>query len=528
MKLEDIAAEVRPRQPWEAIDLGFSMVRAWWRPIFGAWLAVVIPLALIINAVGYERLWLAALIVWWLKPLYDRVVLHVLSRAMFGDAPSVGETLRALPGLVLHTRLLLALTLYRFDPARAFSLPVWQLEGSRGRQRRERSRVLGRNTHGTAVGLMFACINLELALYVGLIFLLLLLIPDSIQSHLGSLAGVEHDANALQAVWNGLYVVAMSAMEPFYVAGGFALYLNRRTLLEGWDIEIAFRRIAERAAAPPGSARGPRGPAGRFVAAWLLAALIGLGAAGPTPSRAAPAEPAQGQSTPQTIAHPNRHQAKTLIQEVLDQRAFRTWRKVKRWHYIGAKPEQSKPTASTGGGLWSWLGQTLALLGQTLLWVAAAALIAMLIVYRKRWLALFGRGPRRSARRERPDVLFGMDVRPESLPEDIPATAARLWREGRRAEAISLLYRGALTTLIDRDGLQVEPGATEGDCLRLVERRPGGRTASYFALLTTTWQRLAYGHRPPGEAEARRLWEGWPRHFGAPGPDTSQDGAGAA
>ena len=27
---------------------------------------------------------------------------------------------------------------------------------------------------------------------------------------------------------------------------GFALYLNRRTLLEGWDIEVALRRIAER------------------------------------------------------------------------------------------------------------------------------------------------------------------------------------------------------------------------------------------------------------------------------------------
>ena len=36
---------------------------------------------------------------------------------------------------------------------------------------------------------------------------------------------------------------AICVVEPLYVAGGFGLYLNRRTELEAWDIEIAFRRI---------------------------------------------------------------------------------------------------------------------------------------------------------------------------------------------------------------------------------------------------------------------------------------------
>ena len=43
-----------------------------------------------------------------------------------------------------------------------------------------------------------------------------------------------------------VYALVILALEPFYVAAGFALYLNRRTLLEGWDIELALRRIAER------------------------------------------------------------------------------------------------------------------------------------------------------------------------------------------------------------------------------------------------------------------------------------------
>jgi hypothetical protein len=31
-------------------------------------------------------------------------------------------------------------------------------------------------------------------------------------------------------------------LEPFYVAAGFAMYLNRRVQLEAWDIEQEFRR----------------------------------------------------------------------------------------------------------------------------------------------------------------------------------------------------------------------------------------------------------------------------------------------
>ena len=43
-----------------------------------------------------------------------------------------------------------------------------------------------------------------------------------------------------------LYLVAVALIEPLYVAGGFALYLNRRTALEGWDLEVQLRRIAQR------------------------------------------------------------------------------------------------------------------------------------------------------------------------------------------------------------------------------------------------------------------------------------------
>ncbi len=38
------------------------------------------------------------------------------------------------------------------------------------------------------------------------------------------------------------YVIAVLIIEPFFVAAGFAMYLNRRAELEAWDIEQEFKR----------------------------------------------------------------------------------------------------------------------------------------------------------------------------------------------------------------------------------------------------------------------------------------------
>ena len=45
------------------------------------------------------------------------------------------------------------------------------------------------------------------------------------------------------ADWSAVaYAVAVLFLEPFYVAAGFGMYLNRRAELEAWDIEQEFRR----------------------------------------------------------------------------------------------------------------------------------------------------------------------------------------------------------------------------------------------------------------------------------------------
>ncbi|WP_331351677.1 hypothetical protein, partial [Cellvibrio sp. UBA7671] len=86
---------------------------------------------------------------------------------------------------------------------------------------------------------------MENLLWIGMIGLLWALIPNEIHIEWANVFFDQEDSelNSLKlAVW----YIALAFTAPFYVACGFALYLNRRIKLEAWDIDIAFRRIANK------------------------------------------------------------------------------------------------------------------------------------------------------------------------------------------------------------------------------------------------------------------------------------------
>ena len=249
MQLEQATITLRAREPWEAVDLGAVMLRTWWRPVYGALIAVVVPVAVLLHLVLLDWPWLALLLTWWLKPLYDRIILHIFAHAVFAAAPSVRGTLAHLPALIRSSGLAVGLTLRRLDNARAFNLPIQQLEGQHGTQARARSQVLGRRAAGHASGFMYACILFEVVAIVSLTAFVDLVTPATLESEYGIKAFFRYVWDPAASAWgvyvnHALYVIAICAIEPLYVAGSFALYLNRRTTLEAWDLELSFRRMA--------------------------------------------------------------------------------------------------------------------------------------------------------------------------------------------------------------------------------------------------------------------------------------------
>ncbi len=243
MQINQLAVALRPRNAHEAIDLGFMLARAYWKSLYMIWFTLLLPLVILLQFLEAYNAWIVAVIIWWFKPLYDRVALFVYGRQVFGETPTVRDAWRAIPGF-FRTGLIAALTYRRIDLARSFNLPIFQLEGLRGATRRARQKILNKNTRPKAVWLAIACIHFESILAFSLIAIVYLMAPHTVQQQVGEMLLDNNAPLWVGLLTNMLYFMAISIVEPFYVAAGFALYLNRRTQIEGWDIELVFHDIA--------------------------------------------------------------------------------------------------------------------------------------------------------------------------------------------------------------------------------------------------------------------------------------------
>jgi hypothetical protein len=348
-----------------------------------------------------------------------------------------------------------------------------------------------------------ACIHFELALGLSAIALYDLLVPAAGDAEFG-LFQLLYGKDAQLAQWTLAiaYFAVVTVLEPAYVAGGFALYLNRRTALEGWDLEVALRRIGQRARAEPRVAAAA--PAGGTVAASLLAAAFaGILFAVPPPARAQAAQPAAAAERPAQA-----------IKEVLKRPEFDEYRTRTVLEYLGSKKQkESKPRPRSESVGWATFIDALAQLLRILAWAAVGVALVLLGYYLLRHFGLLRETA--ASRYTPPATLFGLDVRPDSLPEDIASEAARLARAGELLKALSLLYRGALAALLHRDGVELASGDTEEDCLRKSRPRLAAPAHAYFARLLDAWQQLAYARRRLPAVEIESLCADWAQHFEA-------------
>jgi Domain of unknown function (DUF4129) len=205
---------------------------------------------------------------------------------------------------------------------------------------------------------------------------------------------------------------------------------------------------------------------------------------------------------------------KKTITDILSKPEFSTEETQRNLRYTGKPDVSDKKRTGWGESLAEFM-QYLASLAEFILWLAAFVLIVLMVVYRSRWLHLFSA---RSSPPESiiPERLFGLDVRQEHLPADIVAAAMALWSGGRVLEAISLLYRGALSRLMIGHGVMIASSATEGECLQRVNGAVHAELAHYFGMLTQVWLVAVYAQRLPDAATVKALCEGFNAHFVQP------------
>jgi len=240
VQVDAFAIRLRTRTPWEATDLGIRLCQREIRSVYRCYWAVALPPFALCLATFEIANWLPAVLIWWLKPWLDRVILFVLSRAGFGQSTTVASVWRS-SDVVLWRQLLHSLTLRRLSIRRSFTQPVYQLEGLRGAARRARLRILRQRGGGIAALLTGGFSTIETLLTIGLLSLLIWFAPPGDSPSLASYF-VGERAQFFALAYAVCYALVVLALEPFYVGAGFGLYLNRRVELEAWDIEQEFRR----------------------------------------------------------------------------------------------------------------------------------------------------------------------------------------------------------------------------------------------------------------------------------------------
>ena len=508
MRIEQLTVRLRARSDWEAVELGMALVRrhagAIWKPWW--WLTLPVFALLNLGAWWIDQFWLAAALMWWLKPAFDRIPLYVISRAVFGSVPGTRETLRAQASWGVRT-LPHLLTWRRLSPVRSLYLPIDLLEGVQGERLRQRRRILAGQAYGTAILLTLVCLHFETALLLGGVAAVVMylpqdLLPDSMQAALGMLA-TEWPA-WLKLGWNALAWAAISVVEPFYVGAGFGLYLNRRTQIEAWDLEIVFRTLRARLSA---------------AAPLLLAVMLWTGTDGalaqerhgerPTAQSTAPA-PSRDAPTPPTlpIVFGDQRVDDRAFRKAADQ-AYRDPLLDRRhtqtsWERRQRAPEQDPEVAVRDKALLGGIGNVVAFIGEWGLWLVVGVLVLALLVTVRHWWPWMRGLARPPAVAPEPAVTEALTL-PETLPDDIATAARRAWREGRPRHALALLYRASVDSMVRRADIVLPPGATEAECLRASRRMPQAADRQAFARVVRIWQYAAYAERLPDDDEFEAL-----------------------
>ncbi len=495
MNLDKVAAVLRHRKGASAIDLGLLLGRRFWLDIMKPWLMLVVPLLIVVQTALAFLIHPAAGIVvgWWLKPLFDRLSLFVISRGFFGSVPGPGESVRAVWKQWKSMETLADLTWRRFSPERTMTMPVRLLEGSSGGAARARiSSLYDSSSHISGWSLLILTVCFKWAFYIAAIVLVFMLTPTELFADqlvawdfMTEQASVGVQIVALVA----LTTIATTVVEPFFAAAGFGIYVQQRVEREGWDLELRFRRLVERVES------SLDGGLGVLLVAGLTALVVGLlGGAAPAQAEEPAEEPVGGlgliyEESPPAEVDPSTmpvDDAQAEFDAMMEESPFaprtdtRTiW--VPKFDQSDDDPFQLDPATI----------QLLSAVARVLMWMLFIA--AVLYVVWKGWKYIRSREldidveERRQRWRQE---LMDDDDEFELPTEGVSGAARNAWEQGRHREAMAMLLFKTLITFEERHSFHFPRGWTTSRCAREVNSvQPEGEL---LANLSRAFSRLAW------------------------------------
>jgi hypothetical protein len=476
---------LRRRSGWEASDSGILL----WRRNAGALLLFfALPYTLIVSALCLAPqnilLWTIPGL-WWLRPFFDRVILHVISVRFFDHGAPLSRLVRGL-GSSLREGLAGDLLWRRFSPWRGGRMPVRVLEKLKGRAARKRIALLESGGLGFSLMVTALGIAINYALLAGeVLFTLNVLNMLNLDSWSGLFQEHIRLFTILSVLANG---VNFLVVESLYICMSFGIYINSRLETEGWDLQLDFKRFAEKRAPSGGTGKADTPLSG--IARVLVLGLLLLGSwhplygkdAGPPALPDAPA--AENSTAPLT----GEDAALEKLGEALASPDFGSERDS--WRIQFKEPEKEAKKEVIGvPGQFSRLRQIFGFILRALVFaVIAAVLAAGLYQYLKTGSFL---------KRKKEWKSFALaEAEKRKSSALLLEEAKEFQRRGLVREAWARCFAAILAAFSERDRVVFPHDATEYGCLRLLKARNTPEAEAFNAFLSA-WIDLAYGGRPP-------------------------------
>jgi hypothetical protein len=495
---------LRRRSGWEAADSGVLL----WRRNAGALLLFfALPYALLVTGVCFLpqiMLPVALFGLWWLRPLLDRLILHVISVRFFDyDAPlsrlarKLGSSLRAgLAGDLLWRR---------FSPWRGGRMPEREQEKLTGKAARKRIHVLESGGLGFSLTVTMLGMALNCTLWAGELLFTFIVLDMLVLGSLNDL--FENHTRFFFILTVAMSEINFLIVESLYICMSFGVYINSRLETEGWDLQLDFQRFAGQRV-PAGPAAQDPGKAQRFgetrtgvsplpgvVKILVLAVLLpgfrahplycgetGQNNSAPPGAVALNGAPGAAENAPVLITKEDA--ALETLDTVLSSPDFGakkdTWR-------IRFKESEEEPGAEEPD--FSELRRTF---GYAIRALAAALIVAALGFGLYRYLKTGN--PLTKSGGWKHSVLAGGERGKSSA---LLLTEAREFqRQGFIREAWAHCFAAILAAFSERDNFAFPKDATEYGCLALLKTHGVPETAAFNGFLGS-WIDLAYGGKTP-------------------------------
>ena len=479
MELNKLAFAAQPRTPWQVFDLTLLIVRENFFKLTKIYLATLLPITFL--AIFIFSFSTASFIVWWCKPLFERPLLTYLAKQCFHQPCSTWQAVYSLKQLGI-SNIIKMLTIYRFSPNRAYLSPVEQLEKQKGLASITRKNLLKARIDHKQTLWMLLCVHLEMLFTFILLLIAFNFIPVGI-SFDSQFFQNSFDSKTAEIIYFISYLISITLIAPYFVTGGFLMYLNARINLEAWDIELTFKRIAARFSS--------------LSVIFLLSFIIFL---------SPPSSYAKALDTKAEIPSENLSKIKADVDEIYRQHQLIEKQTIWTIKATEDEPKDISKWQQYIKAFFSSLAKIGPLLGY-LMWFIVALLIfwlaKQLYQYRGKWFI----GHNKSTIIEKPADLptFFADATQTALPENLLQAAEQALQKQQYRQSLQYLLAFALQLAEQNSTFSCHKSMTEKECEQaLLAVLPAEQHRNYQQLFLY-WIQQAWAHKTVTNAQIMHL-----------------------